>query len=88
MASAPNAKPAEPTLAQIPASGLPNGVYSAIGASTLSANGDGDVSPISFHALVVEDNIINQTVLRRQLLKAGWKCDGMSIPWSMTFADD
>jgi CheY-like chemotaxis protein len=31
-----------------------------------------------FHALVVEDNIINQTVLRRQLLKAGWQCDGES----------
>lgn len=30
------------------------------------------------HVLVVEDNIINQTVLKRQLIKAGLTCDGES----------
>lgn len=25
--------------------------------------------------LVVEDNLINQTVLKRQMVKAGWACD-------------
>lgn len=29
----------------------------------------------TFHVLIVEDNIINQTVLRRQVLKAGLTCD-------------
>lgn len=29
-----------------------------------------------FHILIVEDNIINQTVLKRQLVKAGLTCDG------------
>ena len=28
------------------------------------------------HILIVEDNIINQTVLKRQLVKAGLTCDG------------
>ena len=28
--------------------------------------------------LVVEDNLINQTVLKRQMVKAGWTCDGES----------
>jgi hypothetical protein len=30
----------------------------------------------SFRVLVVEDNVISQTVLRRQLVKAGLSCDG------------
>lgn len=29
--------------------------------------------------LVVEDNLINQTVLKRQMIKAGWTCDGTSF---------
>jgi hypothetical protein len=29
-----------------------------------------------FSVLVVEDNVISQTVLRRQLVKAGLSCDG------------
>jgi CheY-like chemotaxis protein len=29
--------------------------------------------------LIVEDNIINQTVLKRQMNKAGFTCDGKSI---------
>ena len=28
------------------------------------------------HILIVEDNIINQTVLKRQIVKAGLTCDG------------
>lgn len=28
------------------------------------------------HVLVVEDNIVNQKVLRRQLVKAGYTCEG------------
>lgn len=28
------------------------------------------------HILIVEDNVINQTVLKRQILKAGLTCDG------------
>ena len=28
------------------------------------------------HILIVEDNIINQTVLKRQIIKAGLSCDG------------
>jgi hypothetical protein len=28
---------------------------------------------------VVEDNIINQTVLKRQLVKAGYECDGKPL---------
>jgi CheY-like chemotaxis protein len=28
------------------------------------------------HILIVEDNLINQTVLRRQITKAGLTCDG------------
>jgi CheY-like chemotaxis protein len=28
------------------------------------------------HILIVEDNIINQTVLKRQIIKAGLTCDG------------
>jgi len=30
------------------------------------------------HVLVVEDNIVNQKVLRRQLVKAGYTCEGES----------
>jgi hypothetical protein len=30
------------------------------------------------HILIVEDNIINQTVLKRQITKAGLTCDGES----------
>lgn len=30
------------------------------------------------HILIVEDNLINQTVLKRQLVKAGLTCDGES----------
>lgn len=37
------------------------------------------------HVLIVEDNLINQTVLKRQLIKAGLSCNGeSSIP---TFCD-
>lgn len=32
------------------------------------------------HVLVVEDNLINQTVLKRQLIKAGLSCNGQSHP--------
>lgn len=28
------------------------------------------------HVLIVEDNIINQTVLKRQMIKSGFTCDG------------
>ena len=38
------------------------------------------VSVVPKTALIVEDNMINQTVLQRQLTKAGWKCDGKSHP--------
>lgn len=30
----------------------------------------------NLHILIVEDNIINQTVLKRQIIKAGLTCDG------------
>ena len=33
----------------------------------------------TYHILIVEDNIINQTVLKRQLLKAGLTCDGKAV---------
>lgn len=51
----------------------------------VAANGTQVISPPSnppvptasaFNALIVEDNIINQTVLHRQLTKAGWTCEG------------
>lgn len=32
------------------------------------------------HILIVEDNLINQTVLKRQITKAGLTCDGKQIP--------
>jgi hypothetical protein len=32
----------------------------------------------NMHVLVVEDNLINQKVLKRQLIKAGLTCDGES----------
>lgn len=36
------------------------------------------------HVLIVEDNLINQTVLKRQLVKAGLSCNGeFSIPSSV-----
>ncbi|OCF72550.1 hypothetical protein I204_06932 [Kwoniella mangroviensis CBS 8886] len=31
--------------------------------------------PVNIHFLIVEDNIINQTVLKRQIVKAGFTCD-------------
>lgn len=34
----------------------------------------------NMHILIVEDNIINQTVLKRQIVKAGLTCDGESPP--------
>jgi hypothetical protein len=35
------------------------------------------------HVLIVEDNLINQTVLARQLKHVGLTCEGKSlIPWS------
>jgi hypothetical protein len=34
--------------------------------------------PTDKKVLVVEDNIINQTVLKRQLTKAGYDCEGKS----------
>lgn len=33
--------------------------------------------PTSKIVLIVEDNIINQTVLKRQLVKAGYTCEGV-----------
>jgi hypothetical protein len=35
-----------------------------------------DVPAMKKKVLVVEDNIINQTVLKRQLVKAGYACEG------------
>lgn len=32
------------------------------------------------HVLIVEDNLINQTVLKRQLIKAGLSCNGQFHP--------
>lgn len=37
--------------------------------TTPSGNGD-------LHLLIIEDNIINQTVLKRQVIKAGLSCEG------------
>lgn len=37
-----------------------------------SSSGD---TPEALHLLIVEDNVINQTVLKRQLVKAGFTCD-------------
>ena len=37
------------------------------------------------HILIVEDNIINQTVLKRQLVKAGLTCDGESAVMRLIF---
>ncbi|WVW79173.1 hypothetical protein I302_101139 [Kwoniella bestiolae CBS 10118] len=46
-------------------------------APTLSYSPVKSVTPgqISIHFLIVEDNIINQTVLKRQIVKAGFTCD-------------
>jgi hypothetical protein len=41
--------------------------------STVTASDD------ALHILIVEDNVINQTVLKRQMIKAGLTCDGESI---------
>ena len=42
-------------------------------------NPEGSKTPASerLHVLIVEDNIINQTVLKRQLTKSGFTCEGM-----------
>lgn len=42
------------------------------------------------HILIVEDNIINQTVLKRQIVKAGLTCDGESLALNLfgSHADD
>ena len=42
--------------------------------SSASSTDDAEVQP-ALHVLIVEDNIINQTVLKRQILKAGLTCD-------------
>lgn len=73
-ASAPDSKLDERAGTLPPAVDAPDGVYAHIGAATVPT--DDGKSERTFHALVVEDNVINQTVLRRQLLKAGWQCDG------------
>ncbi|KAK8845645.1 hypothetical protein IAR55_006361 [Kwoniella newhampshirensis] len=42
---------------------------------TLSPSGPTPISFDGLHLLIVEDNIINQTVLKRQIIKAGFTCD-------------
>lgn len=43
-----------------------------------NGNGNGGHGRKAFEALIVEDNVINQTVLQRQLTKARWICEGES----------
>jgi hypothetical protein len=47
---------------------------SATSSQSMGSMADDDWS--DHHILIVEDNIINQTVLKRQLVKAGLTCDG------------
>ncbi|ORX36287.1 hypothetical protein BD324DRAFT_628177 [Kockovaella imperatae] len=44
-------------------------------ASVLSSSSPPPTHTRSLHILIVEDNIINQTVLKRQIIKAGLSCD-------------
>ena len=51
-------------------------------ASTPSIFSAGSPEPdvvLDLHILIVEDNIINQTVLKRQIFKAGLTCDGKAL---------
>jgi len=51
--------------------------YSTTSTSSAVSNGSSSAEGMQdLHILIVEDNIINQTVLKRQLVKAGLSCDG------------
>ena len=44
--------------------------------SVSSVDSNATASDDALHILIVEDNVINQTVLKRQMIKAGLTCDG------------
>ncbi|KAL7419627.1 hypothetical protein Q5752_005540 [Cryptotrichosporon argae] len=83
--AAPAAVPLSPPVAPSPTSPGPPGLLAATaavgaaniatGVATVNASVPPPLAVGPLNVLIVEDNIINQTVLKRQLAKAGLSCD-------------
>lgn len=67
--------PTSPTSVSSSSASISSAVMTPTGSSFVSTDTPPPDGMENLHLLVVEDNIINQTVLKRQILKSGMTCD-------------